>query len=73
LQANNLTFKALLAVDNTPHHPTPLNGLCEKVEVVFLPPNTTGSGHNFNFQSQVFTKNFCAGSASYGGGKMQFH
>jgi hypothetical protein len=35
-----LTFKALLVLDNAPGHPTALNGLCENVKVVFLPPKT---------------------------------
>jgi hypothetical protein len=61
---NNLTFKALLVLDNAPCHPTALNGLCENVKVVFLPPNTVfatayGPGHNFNFQGPLSMKNFC--------------
>jgi hypothetical protein len=38
---NNLAFKTLLVLENTPGHLAALNGLCGNVKVVFVPPNST--------------------------------
>ncbi|GFG29801.1 hypothetical protein Cfor_00232 [Coptotermes formosanus] len=37
----NLAFKILLIVDDAPGHPTTVQGLCEHIKVVFIPPNTS--------------------------------
>jgi hypothetical protein len=52
---NNVTFKALLVLENTPGHATVLNSLCEKCKshiftsehYIFATAN--GPGNNFNF------------------------
>uniref|UniRef100_A0A5S6Q8V8 DDE-1 domain-containing protein n=3 Tax=Trichuris muris TaxID=70415 RepID=A0A5S6Q8V8_TRIMR len=41
LRAKGLPFKALLLIDNAPGHPQAACVADEKVEVVFLPPNST--------------------------------
>lgn len=41
LTQENLAFKVLLLMDNSPSHPTTLQTLHPDVEVMFLPPNTT--------------------------------
>jgi hypothetical protein len=37
----NLSFKALILVDNAPGHPVYLDNISDNVKVMFLPPNTT--------------------------------
>ena len=41
LKSVNLDFKVLLILDNAPGHPTALGDLCDKVKIIFLPPNTS--------------------------------
>jgi hypothetical protein len=61
-----IIFKALLVHDNAPGHATALNGICEDMKVVFLPPNAMrisllqlmDHGNNFNFQGQFSLKHF---------------
>ncbi|XP_065436021.1 tigger transposable element-derived protein 1-like isoform X2 [Chrysemys picta bellii] len=38
---NNLAFKALLILNNSPGHPPSLDDMHPDIQVVFLPPNTT--------------------------------
>jgi hypothetical protein len=38
---NNLKFKALLVLDNTPGHPHSLQDFLPEIKVVFMPPNTS--------------------------------
>lgn len=40
-ESENLSFKILLLVDNAPGHPTSIQDLCENIQIVYLPPNTT--------------------------------
>ena len=41
LQEKGLPNKILLLLDNAPGHLVSLDGMCDDVEVVFMPPNTT--------------------------------
>jgi hypothetical protein len=41
LQLKNLSFKAMVILDNAPGHPEELKHLNKNIEVVFLPSNTT--------------------------------
>ena len=45
---NNLSNKVLLLLDTVPCHPTNLNDVCENVDVIYLPPNTSAILHPFN-------------------------
>jgi hypothetical protein len=75
---NNVTFKALVVLENASGRATVLNGPCEKCEshiftsehYIFATAN--GPGNNFNFQGLLSVKNYCASTASYSRGRCNF-